>query len=337
MTTLPDRRLLLVHAHPDDESIGTGSTMAHYAADGAHVTLVTCTLGEEGEIHEPALAQLAAAEADQLGGYRITELAAACAVLGVSDHRFLGGAGRYRDSGMMGLATNEHPRAFWQADLDEAAGHLVEIMREVRPQVLITYDPNGFYGHPDHIQAHRVAMRAVELAAAEGCAPLKVYWTAMPLSVLEAGMAHFAESSDNPFAGIKDIADLPFGTPDAQIAARIDGTDQHTAKEAAMRAHATQIPATSWLYSIAGNFGGEFMGVEFFTLAVGEKGPGAGPYGWEADLFAGLPGETTPDGTVSDRPSVGAVSDRSSVGAVSDRPSVGAAPDRSSVAAAGLR
>ncbi|MET7667074.1 N-acetyl-1-D-myo-inositol-2-amino-2-deoxy-alpha-D-glucopyranoside deacetylase [Micromonospora luteifusca] len=337
VTTLPDRRLLLVHAHPDDESIGTGSTMAHYAADGAHVTLVTCTLGEEGEIHEPALAQLAAAEADQLGGYRITELAAACAVLGVSDHRFLGGAGRYRDSGMMGLATNEHPRAFWQADLDEAAGHLVEIMREVRPQVLITYDPNGFYGHPDHIQAHRVAMRAVELAAAEGCAPLKVYWTAMPLSVLEAGMAHFAESSDNPFAGIKDIADLPFGTPDAQIAARIDGTDQHTAKEAAMRAHATQIPATSWLYSIAGNFGGEFMGVEFFTLAVGEKGPGAGPYGWEADLFAGLPGETTPDGTVSDRPSVGAVSDRSSVGAVSDRPSVGAAPDRSSVAAAGLR
>lgn len=295
VTMLPDRRLLLVHAHPDDESIGTGSTMAHYAAQGAHVTLVTCTLGEEGEVHVPALSQLVAAEADQLGGYRIAELTAACAALGVSDHRFLGGAGRYRDSGMMGLATNEHPRAFWQADLDEAAGHLVEIMREVRPQVLVTYDPNGFYGHPDHIQAHRVAMRAVELAAAEGCAPLKVYWTAMPLSVLEAGMTHFAESSDNPFGGIEDIADLPFGTPDADIAAQIDGTDQHLAKEAAMRAHATQIPANSWLYSIAGNFGGEFMGVEYFTLAVGEKGPGAGPYGWEDDLFAGLPEETAPD------------------------------------------
>ncbi|MCI4062569.1 N-acetyl-1-D-myo-inositol-2-amino-2-deoxy-alpha-D-glucopyranoside deacetylase [Micromonospora sp. R77] len=295
VTTLPDRRLLLVHAHPDDESIGTGATMAHYAAAGAHVTLVTCTLGEEGEIHVPELARLAAAEADQLGGYRIGELAAACAALGVTDHRFLGGAGRYRDSGMMGLATNEHPRAFWQADLDSAAGQLVEIMREVCPQVMITYDPNGFYGHPDHIQAHRVAMRAVELAGPEGVAPAKVYWTAMPRSVLEAGMSHFEESSDNPFAGIDDVDELPFGTPDPEIAARIDATDQHAAKEAAMRAHATQIPANSWLYSIAGNFGAEFMGVEYFTLAVGEKGPGVGPYRWEDDLFAGLALDDGPD------------------------------------------
>ncbi|MBB5116152.1 N-acetyl-1-D-myo-inositol-2-amino-2-deoxy-alpha-D-glucopyranoside deacetylase [Micromonospora echinospora] len=288
MTTLPDRRLLLVHAHPDDESIGTGATMAHYAATGAHVTLVTCTLGEEGEIHVPELAQLCASEADQLGGYRIGELADACAALGVTDHRFLGGAGRYRDSGMMGMATNEHPRAFWQADLDVAAGHLLEVIREVRPQVLVTYDPHGFYGHPDHIQAHRVAMRAVELAAAEGIAPAKVYWTAMPRSVLDVGLETFTESSDNPFAGIESADELPFGTPDAEIAARIDGTEQHAAKEAAMRAHATQIPANSWLYSIAGNFGGEFMGVEYFTLAVGEKGPGRGPYGWEDDLFAGI-------------------------------------------------
>ncbi|MFI7221146.1 N-acetyl-1-D-myo-inositol-2-amino-2-deoxy-alpha-D-glucopyranoside deacetylase [Micromonospora maritima] len=296
VTTLPDRRLLLVHAHPDDESIGTGATMAHYAAAGAHVTLVTCTLGEEGEIHVPELAQLCAAEADQLGGYRIGELAAACAALGVADHRFLGGAGRYRDSGMMGLATNDHPRAFWRADLDEAAGHLLEVIREVRPQVVITYDPNGFYGHPDHIQAHRVAMRGVELAAAEGIAPDKVYWTAMPRSVLDAGLEAFTESADNPFAGIDDVDELPFGTPDAQIAARIDATEQHAAKEAAMRAHATQIPANSWLYSIAGNFGAEFMGVEYFTLAVGAKGPGAGPYGWEDDLFAGL-GLDGPDRT----------------------------------------
>ncbi|MBB4960054.1 N-acetyl-1-D-myo-inositol-2-amino-2-deoxy-alpha-D-glucopyranoside deacetylase [Micromonospora polyrhachis] len=288
MTTLAARRLLLVHAHPDDESIGTGATMAHYVAAGAQVTLVTCTLGEEGEIHVPALAGLLATEADQLGGYRIAELAAACAALGVADHRFLGGAGRYRDSGMMGLPTNDHPRAFWGADLDTAAGHLVEIMREVRPQVLVTYDPNGFYGHPDHIQAHRVAMRAAELAAAEGVGPAKIYWTAMPKSVLEAGMTTFAESADNPFAGIEHADDLPFGTPDEQIAAQIDGTDQHTAKEAAMRAHATQIPDNSWLYSIAGNFGNEFMGVEYYTLAVGEKGPGVGPYGWEEDLFAGL-------------------------------------------------
>src|SRR5918912_2390872 len=157
------RRILFVHAHPDDETVGTGATMARYAAEGALVTLVTCTLGEEGEIYVPELALLAAAEADQLGGYRIAELAAACAALGVTDHRFLGGAGRYRDSGMMGLPTNQHPRAFWGADLDEAARALLDVIREVRPQVAVTDDPNGFYGHPDHIQTHRVTMRAAEM------------------------------------------------------------------------------------------------------------------------------------------------------------------------------
>jgi N-acetyl-1-D-myo-inositol-2-amino-2-deoxy-alpha-D-glucopyranoside deacetylase len=282
------RRILFVHAHPDDETIGTGATMAHYAATGAQVTLVTCTAGEEGEIHVPGLAGLAAAEADQLGGYRISELAAACAALGVTDHRFLGGAGRFRDSGMMGLPTNEHPRAFWRADLDEAAGLLLEVIREVRPQVVVTYDEIGFYGHPDHIQAHRVTMRAVELAAAEGIGPDKVYWTAVPRSVMEAGLEHFAGSSDNPFGDVEHVDDLPFGTPDDKIAARIEALDQTEAKFAAVRAHATQIPATSWLFSIAGNFGSEFMGVEHYTLAVGVKGPGTGPHGWERDLFAGL-------------------------------------------------
>jgi N-acetyl-1-D-myo-inositol-2-amino-2-deoxy-alpha-D-glucopyranoside deacetylase len=283
---LPARRLLLVHAHPDDEVIGTGATMAHYVAAGAHVTLVTCTLGEEGEIHVPALAQLAASEADQLGGYRIVELERACAALGVTDHRFLGGAGRYRDSGMMGLATNKHPRAFWQADLDEAAAHLVEIMDEVRPQVMITYDDQGFYGHPDHIQAHRVAMRAAELAG--DAAPSKIYFTAMPVSVLEGGMEAFRGMEANPFADVERVEDLPFGTPDDEIAARVDGTDVYERKVAAMRAHATQIPEHSWLYGIAGDFGGEFMGIEYFTLAKGTRGATGGPYRWESDLFSGL-------------------------------------------------
>ncbi|MEU4559764.1 N-acetyl-1-D-myo-inositol-2-amino-2-deoxy-alpha-D-glucopyranoside deacetylase [Actinoplanes sp. NPDC023936] len=283
---LPARRLLLVHAHPDDEVIGTGATMAHYAALGAHVTLVTCTLGEEGEIHVPELAQLGAAHADQLGGYRLVEWHRACAALGVTDHRMLGGPGRYRDSGMMGLPTNEHPRAFWGADLDEAAALLVEIIREVRPQVMITYDENGFYGHPDHIQAHRVAMRAAELAGPDG--PEKIYWSAMPLSVMKDGMAAFRESEGNPFAEVEHVEDLPFGTPDDQIAARIDGTDHSAKKTAAMRAHATQIPDNSWLYGIAGDFGGEFMGVEYYTLVKGERGPGSGPFHWEDDLFEGL-------------------------------------------------
>jgi N-acetyl-1-D-myo-inositol-2-amino-2-deoxy-alpha-D-glucopyranoside deacetylase len=282
------RSILFVHAHPDDEAIGTGATMAHYAATGAHVTLVTCTLGEEGEIHLPELAGLGATEADQLGGYRYVELQRACAALGVADHRFLGGAGRYRDSGMMGLPSNDAPRAFWGADLDEAAGLLLEVIRETRPQVAVTYDPNGFYGHPDHIQAHRVTMRAVELAGAEGVAPDKVYWTAVPRSVLEAGVKEFAGSANNPFEGITDIDDLPFGTPDAEITARVDGHEYAAAKVAAMRAHASQIPDASWLFSVAGNFGAEFMGVEYFQLVTGRRGPGAGPGGWEADLFAGV-------------------------------------------------
>ncbi len=283
---LPARRLLLVHAHPDDEVTGTGATMAHYAATGAHVTLVTCTLGEEGEIHVPELAGLASDQVNQLGGYRIAELQRACAALGVTDHRFLGGAGRYRDSGMMGLETNNDPRAFWQADLDEAAASLVEIMRELKPQVMITYDANGFYGHPDHIQAHRVAMRAAELAGVDG--PTKIYWTAMPRSVLRAGMAVFRELDDNPFAGVENVEDLPFGHSDEEIAARIDGTDYYQQKMAAMRAHATQIPDDSWLYGIAGDFGGEFMGVEYFLLAQGERSPDQGPHNWESDLFSGL-------------------------------------------------
>ena len=286
---MSERSVVFVHAHPDDESIGTGATMAYYAAQGCRVTLVTCTLGEEGEIHVPALAGLAAAEADQLGGYRIAELSAACDALDVADHRFLGGAGRYRDSGMMGTPANDHPRAFWQADLDAAAAHLVEVFAEVRPQVVVTYDENGFYGHPDHIQAHRVTMRAVKLAESDGIAPAKVYWTGVPRSVLEAGMKTFGDSSENPFRGVENVEDLPFGTADEEIAARVDAHEFADRKVTALKAHATQIPPTSWLFAVAGNFGAEFMGVEYYRLAQGAKGPGSGPYGWEADLFAGLP------------------------------------------------
>jgi N-acetyl-1-D-myo-inositol-2-amino-2-deoxy-alpha-D-glucopyranoside deacetylase len=284
--TLPARRILFVHAHPDDESVGTGATMAWYAATGAHVTLVTCTLGEEGEIHVAELAQLEAAQADQLGGYRIAELAAACTALGVTDHRFLGGAGHYRDSGMMGLPTNDHPRAFWRADLDTAAGLLVEAIREIQPQVLVTYDPNGFYGHPDHIQSHRVAMRAVELAGAD--APAKVYWTGVPRSLLASGLEAFAGATNNPFGAVTDVDQLPFGTPDEQIAAAIHAPEYADAKTAALKAHATQIPPDSWLYTLASNFGAEFMGVEHYILARGVKGPGVGRHGWENDLFAGI-------------------------------------------------
>src|SRR5687768_13192257 len=222
--------MLLVHAHPDDETINNGATMARYAAEGAQVTLLTCTLGEEGEVLVPELAMLAADEADQLGGYRIGELRAAMDALGVTDSRFLGGAGRYRDSGMMGTPANMHPRAFWGADLDQAAAHLVTIIDAVRPQVVVTYDANGFYGHPDHIQAHRVAMRASELATEQGFGPSRIFFTAMPVSVLKAGVEALAGSTDNPFEGITEVSEFPFGTPDEEVAVCVDASDFHEAK-----------------------------------------------------------------------------------------------------------
>src|SRR5512147_468363 len=137
MTQLPARRLLLVHAHPDDESINNGATMAKYAAQGAHVTLVTCTLGERGEVIPPELRHLTG---PALGAHRRGELTAAARELGVMDVRLLGGAGRYGDSGMTGLPDNDDPGCFWRADVDRAAGHLVEVILEILPQVLVTYD-----------------------------------------------------------------------------------------------------------------------------------------------------------------------------------------------------
>ena len=132
-------RVLLVHAHPDDETINNGATMAMYAALGASVTLVTCTRGEEGEVLIPELSHLAASATDSLGQHRITELALAMKELGVTDHRFLGeGVKLYRDSGMMGTEPNNRPDVFWQADLDEAADLLVRVIDEVKPHVLIT-------------------------------------------------------------------------------------------------------------------------------------------------------------------------------------------------------
>jgi N-acetyl-1-D-myo-inositol-2-amino-2-deoxy-alpha-D-glucopyranoside deacetylase len=293
------RRMLLVHAHPDDETITSGVTMARYVAEGASVTLLTCTLGEEGEILVPELEQLAADQADQLGGYRIGELRAAMAALGVTDFRFLGGAGRYRDSGMMGTPANEHARAFWNADLDEAVAHAVSVVRELRPQVVVTYDENGGYGHPDHIQAHRVAMGAVEKAADPTYRPelgepwdvAKVYWSCVPRSVLQSGIEAMAELGKSFFEGVSSADDLPFGVSDDVVTAAVDGRKFADRKDAAMRAHPTQIKVDGPFFALSNNLGLEVLGVEYYQLVRGERGPaGPGPEGWEDDLFAGLPG-----------------------------------------------
>ena len=283
------RRLLFVHAHPDDEAIGTGATMAKYAAEDAHVCLVTCTLGEHGEIIPNELRYLAADKEDRLGEYRIGELTAACEALGVRDHRFLGGPGRWRDSGMMGAPSNEDPRCFWRADLDEAGRELVKIVREVRPQVIVTYDENGFYGHPDHIQAHRVAWRAFEKAndpaygAGEPWQVAKFYATAVPLSVLERAI----EIPDGPFTGVEKVEDLGFGVPDDQVTTVIDASTHLDAKLAAMRAHRTQIATDGPFFALSNNLGQQTFGVEYYTLLAGEQGAAMAD-GRETDLFAGV-------------------------------------------------
>lgn len=287
------RRLLLVNAHPDDETIANGATMATYAAAGAHVTLVTCTRGEEGEVLLPELAHLAADRDDDLGAHRVAELATAMQALRVGDHRFLGGAGRRRDSGMMGLASNERPDCFWQADLDEAAGELVAVIREVRPQVLLTYDPQGGYGHPDHIQAHRTAMRAVELAGdptyGDGDPWLvsKVYWNAVLQSLLRAHLRRLRAGGDTEsFGGMDPDGELPsFAVPDELVTTAIDGTAQVQAKLAALRAYPSQIDLDGPLFALfAGDDPGG--GIEHYRLAVGELN--AEPGALESDLFAGV-------------------------------------------------
>jgi len=280
------RRLLLVHAHPDDEVVGTGATMARYAAGGGLVVLVTCTRGELGEVVDPALADLASTgpDDDRLGEHRVQELAAACEALGVTEHRFLGGPGRWRDSGMAGESTNEDPRCFWQADLEEATGELVALVREFRPQVVITYDDNGMYGHPDHVQAHRVTVAALEAAgdpsyAAERGEPwevAKLYETAIPASFLAAATE----------AGVFEAGQGPRGSRDEEIDAVVDASDQTEAKLAAMRAHKSQIDMADPLWQMLTSH--PSFAQEHYRLRRGTRTPGDGPHGWETDLFTGL-------------------------------------------------
>jgi N-acetyl-1-D-myo-inositol-2-amino-2-deoxy-alpha-D-glucopyranoside deacetylase len=292
------RRLLLVHAHPDDETIGTGTTMARYVAEGAHVTLLTCTLGELGEVLVPELAGLAAERGDQLGGYRIGELAAAMRALGVTDHRFLGGAAFWRDSGMIGTAGNDDPRAFWSCAKDEARFDLavdqaVAVIREARPHVLVTYDAIGGYGHPDHIMAHRVAMAAADRAAEPGGTGEpwhieKIYWTAIPKSVLQRGIDALRASGDETFFdGVESADDLPMGNPDEEVTTAIDGQAHREAKDAAMRAHATQIAVDGPFFALSNNVGLELLSVEYFQLVRGTAAGERDADGRETDLFAG--------------------------------------------------
>ena len=287
-------RLLFVHAHPDDESLSTGATIAHYAARGAQVRVVTCTLGEEGEVIGEQWAGLAVDRADQLGGYRIGELTAALHALGVGAPRYLGGAGRWRDSGMVDNPARSS-RRFIDADQREAVGALVAIIRELRPHVVITYDPNGGYGHPDHIQTHTVTTAAIAAASGSGypdepwTVP-KFYWSVFAFSAFKAGAGALNDADLRPEWTIPPAEEVSFGYSDEDIDAVVEaGPDAHAAKTAALAAHATQVVVgpTGRACALSNNMALPILGDEHYVLVAGAAGD-RDERGWETDLLAGL-------------------------------------------------
>lgn len=282
--------------------------MAKYLAEGRGVTLVTCTAGEMGEILVPELEHLGADQEDRLGEHRRGEIAEAMKALAAPDgrgidHRWLGGFGRYRDSGMQWHADGYaipadtiHDNAFWRADLTEASQHLVQIIREVRPQVLVTYDQFGNYGHPDHIQAHRVAMYAAQLAAVpsyrkdlgEAWEISKIYWSAISEERMREGLRKMKEAGEEiDFFGGDPDGDLPMTTPDVDIACEVDAVDHVEQKLAALRAYPTQISVDGPFFALSNNVGAQAWGFEAFRIAKGALGP-VDENGHETDLFAGL-------------------------------------------------
>jgi N-acetyl-1-D-myo-inositol-2-amino-2-deoxy-alpha-D-glucopyranoside deacetylase len=273
--------LLCVHAHPDDEAILTGGVLARYAAEGLRTAVVTCTGGEEGQIVGAGL------DPDEvrprLAAVRAAELTRALEILGAGPPCFLG----YRDSGMMGEASNDHPEAFWRAPMHEAVGRLVTVVREFRPDVLVTYDPFGGYGHPDHIQTHRVGMLAAEASAVDLLYPEagpawrapKVYQATIPRGFLAEASRYMVElGMDAPFG---DPADIRIGVPDEEITATVDVSPWLERKWEALLAHHSQLAEDSFFLSLSPDLRRIAFGTEWF---VGRH-PGSGP---EDDLFAGV-------------------------------------------------
>lgn len=285
-------RLLFVHAHPDDETLTTGATIAHYAARGAQVHVITCTLGEEGEVIGERWAHLAVDGADQLGGYRIGELDAALRALGVGPPEFLGGAGRWRDSGMAGTPARRQQR-FSDADDTETVAALTDVIRRLRPHVVVSYDPHGGYGHPDHVHAHHVTTAAVAAAAgtpgaAPGWATPKFYWTVIAGSAWQAALGELQDADRLPHwtsPGPQAVGEFP----DDRIDAVIEAADSHAAKVAAMKAHATQVTVgpTGRAFALSNNVALPILDSEHYVLVAGAAGP-RDARGWETDLLAGL-------------------------------------------------
>lgn len=276
---------MLVHAHPDDECLSTGGTIARYAAEGVHVCLITCTNGELGEIAElPELGPPESLRA-RLGEIRVDELRAACDALGEVDLRLLG----YHDSGMEGTPGNQDPGAFVQQPFEEVVARIAAILREVRPQVLVTYNEYGFYGHPDHIRAHEAAMAAVAAAADPAHDPdsvphevAKVYHTAIPKGRLRLARELFSQGPMGEDHRFSEEEIDRIGTDDELVTTELDVRAYVPRKVAAIEAHRTQLGTTAAFLSVPDDLRTEAFGREHFVLVRSTVGP---PDGIEPDLF----------------------------------------------------
>jgi LmbE family N-acetylglucosaminyl deacetylase len=263
--------LLLVHAHPDDEAVSTGGVMMKAKTHGHRVVLVTATKGEAGEIYnmDPD------ASRPRLAEIRTEELKAASEILGVDRIEFLG----YRDSGMVDTADNKDPRSFHQARIDEAAGKLAVLIREERPDVVVTYAEDGVYGHPDHIKAHFVTNAALDLLEHEGGGPQKLYYIAIPRSMLEAFTSQMPEAEQRQNTNMR-VA----GTPDELVTTRVDVHDYVDQKRKAFASHVSQNDPNSWFTTMASQIYELAFGTEYFQLVRGKLGSEPP----EPDLFAGI-------------------------------------------------
>jgi LmbE family N-acetylglucosaminyl deacetylase len=263
--------LMAVHAHPDDEASTTGGILARYSAEGIRTVLVTCTNGELGDGPGGSKPGQEGHDEASVVEMRRRELAESCRLLGVTDLELLG----YHDSGMMGWDTNDAPQAFWHVPVDVAAGRLAQLMMRYRPQVVVTYDSYGFYGHPDHIQAHRITVAALDRADL----PAKLYCP----TVRRSRLAAFGERAAEAGAELPDVDQSRFGSPDEDIAATVDCRPWVGAKRAALAAHASQSDNIFFLRMPETDFADIFGTEEFIRL----QGPTGTPTP-ETDLFAGL-------------------------------------------------
>ena len=283
----PPRTLLAIHAHPDDECIGTGGILARYAAEGVRTIVITCTDGAVGEISDPALAT-----PENLAAVRARELDESLRILHVSRSVRFG----YRDSGMDGTPDNLHPASFHQASFEQAVERTVRVIREEQAQVVVTYDERGGYGHPDHVRAHQVAVAAFEAAgdaarfpdAGPAFAPTKLYFTVFPRSAMRRfGERLRAAGITPPFEEVAEATreeprDAPFGVADERVTTTVDVSAYLHAKRAALESHRTQMGPEQFFMKLPPELFAEAFGRETFQRVVG---PGPTP---EADLFDGL-------------------------------------------------